>query len=576
MPRDRPCSSASSPSADAVLDNLRGDLPPKLGLTYARLKEVNPKIVCTHLSAYGRVGSRTAWPGYDYLMQAETGHLSLTGEPDGPPTRYGLSIVDLMTGLVAAFGLLAGVTKARETGIGMDVDTSLFDVALHNLNYPGTWYLNGGTVTGRTARSGHPSLVPSQLYRTQDGWLFIMCNKAKFWPLLAKELGHPEWIDDPELASFAARLAHRDRVTRLLDDALMQKPTAAWIEQLAGKVPVSPVFDVAQALENPFVHERDSVLGYDYPDGRAARMIANPIRVPGLELPTRAAPRMGEHTDSLLREAGFDDAAIAKLRALGVIDAPFGGAARDRRGRRPRRRPLRRRGDAFLGGAQRAAGHSCWSRRRLRPPRSRRRSPRRACSPSSASGRSRSASTSRSSTSARCSRASGARPGSPALGPIFTSQWSLAACAAGVLLVGVPNVFVAAIGRAADRRRLRPDHAGQLGDAGAHHAARALRAGVLDQADRRAARRRAGRPDGAERARAVRRGLGDGAGRGARPARHRPRRIAAPRPRCASRSRGAAAPTAPACCGRSASCSTTRCCASWRSARWCSRRCRSA
>ena len=306
-------------TADAVLDNLRGDLPAKLGLTYDALKAANPKIVCAHLSAYGRQGSRTAWPGYDYLMQAEAGHLMLTGEPDGPPTRYGLSIVDLMTGLAAAFGLLAGVTKARETGIGMDVDTSLFDVALHNLNYPGTWYLNGGTVTGRTARSGHPSLVPSQLYRTQDGWLFIMCNKEKFWPLLARELGHAEWIADPELVDFAARLKHRDRVTRLLDDVLMRQPPASWIARLSGKVPVSPVFDVAQALENPFVHERDSVLGYQYPDGRSARGIANPIRVPGVDLPRRAAPRMGEHTEALLREAGFDAAAIAKLRQLGVI-----------------------------------------------------------------------------------------------------------------------------------------------------------------------------------------------------------------------------------------------------------------
>ena len=190
-------------TADAVLDNLRGDLPAKLGLDHAALKEINPRIVCAHLSAYGRAGSRTAWPGYDYLMQAETGHLTLTGEPDGPPTRYGLSIVDLMTGLAAAFALLAGVTKARATGVGLDVDTSLYDVALHNLNYPGTWYLNAGVVTGRTARSGHPSLVPSQLYRTQDGWLFIMCNKEKFWPLLAKELGHPEWITDPELAALS-------------------------------------------------------------------------------------------------------------------------------------------------------------------------------------------------------------------------------------------------------------------------------------------------------------------------------------------------------------------------------------
>ena len=307
--------------ADAVLDNLRGDLPAKLGLTYQTLKEVNPRIVCTHLSAYGRVGSRTAWPGYDYLMQAEAGHLSLTGEPDGPPTRYGLSVVDLMTGLAAALGLLAGVTKARETGVGMDVDTSLFDVALHNLNYPGTWYLNAGTVTGRTARSGHPSLVPSQLYRTQDGWLFIMANKEKFWPVLARELGHPEWIEDPELVTFAARLRNRDRVTHMLDDALMKQNTATWIERLGGKVPVSPVFDIAQALENPFVHERDSVINYNYPDGRAARMIANPIRLSGVSLPQRAAPRMGEHNEALLQEAGFDAAQIRKLRDLGVIAA---------------------------------------------------------------------------------------------------------------------------------------------------------------------------------------------------------------------------------------------------------------
>jgi crotonobetainyl-CoA:carnitine CoA-transferase CaiB-like acyl-CoA transferase len=311
--------------ADAVLDNLRGDLPAKLGLTYEALKQANPKIVCAHLSAYGREGSRTAWPGYDYLMQAEAGHMTLTGEPDGPPTRYGLSIVDLMTGLATAFGLLAGVLKARESGLGMEVDTSLFDVALHNLNYPGTWYLNAGAVTGRTARSGHPSLVPSQLYRTQDGWIFVMCNKEKFWPLLVNELGHPEWVTDPELANYAARLKHRERVTRLLDDALMQQPTATWMARLAGKVPVSPVYDVAQALENPFVHERAGVLGYEYPDGRSARMVANPIRVGGVELPQRAAPTMGEHTEAVLLQAGFDAAAIAKLQALGVI-APLAHA----------------------------------------------------------------------------------------------------------------------------------------------------------------------------------------------------------------------------------------------------------
>ena len=319
-PEGRAAFQALAKGADAVLDNLRGDLPAKLGLTYEHLKEANPRIVCAHLSAYGRSGSRAAWPGYDYLMQAEAGHMSLTGEPGSPPARYGLSIVDLMTGLAAAFALLSGVVSARATGRGMDIDTSLFDVALHNLNYPGTWFLNGGTVTGRTPRSAHPSLTPSQLYRTRDGWIFIMCNKEKFWGVLAQALGKPEWASDPELATFKARLANRERVTQMLDAALMERTTAEWIRVFAGKVPASPVYDVAQALQSEFVAERQGVLDFDYPDGRpSARMIAAPIRVPGATLPTRAAPAMGADTEAELRAAGYSDERIAALRAAGAI-----------------------------------------------------------------------------------------------------------------------------------------------------------------------------------------------------------------------------------------------------------------
>ena len=134
--------------SDAVFDNLRGDLPAKLGITYAQLANVNPRIVCVHLSAYGRSGSRAAWPGFDYLMQAEAGYLSLTGEPDGPPARFGLSMIDMMTGTTAAMALLAGLVEARSTGRGRDLDVSLFDVAMHNLGYVATWYLNAGVVTG--------------------------------------------------------------------------------------------------------------------------------------------------------------------------------------------------------------------------------------------------------------------------------------------------------------------------------------------------------------------------------------------------------------------------------------------
>jgi succinate---hydroxymethylglutarate CoA-transferase len=307
-------------TADGVLDNLRGDLPEKLGLTHAQLRDCNERIVCAHLSAYGREGSRAAWPGYDYLMQAEAGHMSLTGEPDGPPERYGLSIVDLMTGLVACFGLLAGITSARATGKGRDVDTSLFDLALFNLNYPGTWYLNAGTVQGREKRSAHPSLVPSQLYRTRDGWIFVMCNKEKFWGVLAAELGHPEWASDPRYASFPERLRRRDELTALLDAEFSRDTTAAWLGKLRGKLPVAPVNDIAQALDNPFVAEREAIARFAYPDGRTARLVASPLRLSDAELPRRAAPALGADTEALLGELGYSPERIAALRAQRLIE----------------------------------------------------------------------------------------------------------------------------------------------------------------------------------------------------------------------------------------------------------------
>jgi succinate---hydroxymethylglutarate CoA-transferase len=300
--------------ADALFDNLRGDLPEKLGLTYAQLAPANPKIVCAHLSAYGREGSRAHWPGYDYLMQAEAGYLSLTGEPDGAPTRMGLSIVDLMTGLFAAFALVSGVLAARESGTGRDLDVSLFDTALQNLAYLATWYLNSGHVQRREPRSGHPSLVPSQLYRTRDGFIFIMCNKEKFWPILCERLGHPEWASDARFRMFKDRLRNRSEVNRLLDEALSAKTTAEWLAEFAGTVPAAPVNDLKTALDNPFVAERGLI-----PDYGRAHMVAGPVRDSTAEAPREPAPALGAHTDSVLRDCGFSDAEIAALRADRVI-----------------------------------------------------------------------------------------------------------------------------------------------------------------------------------------------------------------------------------------------------------------
>ncbi|CAM4218896.1 Crotonobetainyl-CoA:carnitine CoA-transferase CaiB and related acyl-CoA transferases [Bordetella tumbae] len=305
--------------ADAVFNNLRGDLPGRLGLTYDALRDVRADIVCVHLSAYGRDGERASWPGYDYLMQSEAGYLSLTGEPDGPPSRFGLSIIDLMTGTTAALGLVSAVLGARQSGIGRDVDVSLFDVALHNLGYLATWYLNGGHKTGRAPRSGHPSLVPSQLYRTADSWIFIMCNKEKFWPLLAQAMGHPEWIDNPDYRSFKDRLQNRDRFNEELEAVFMSQTTDHWMARFAGRVPAAPVYDVAQALDSSFVKARQCLLDAYDTEGRAIRNVASPIRCPGEAPLTRAAPAMGVDTDDLLAQAGYGPDQIASLRNNSVL-----------------------------------------------------------------------------------------------------------------------------------------------------------------------------------------------------------------------------------------------------------------
>ena len=306
--------------SDALIDNLRGNQAERLRLTYDHLKDINPRIVCAHLSAYGREGSRKSWPGYDYLMQAEAGYLSLTGEPNGPPARFGLSIVDMMTGLMTGFALASALVGARATGRGRDVDVSLFDVALHNLNYLAAWYFNGGHQQGREPRSAHPSLTPSQLYRTRDGWIFVMCNKEKFWPLFCDKLGRPELAGDPRFRDFKARLAHRDELTELLDGIFEARDTEDWIERLSGTVPVAPVHDVAQALDNPFVREQRRVATFRPRNaGPSVEMLTGPIRLSDMDLPTHTGPQLGEDNESILTALGYTPAGIARLREQGAI-----------------------------------------------------------------------------------------------------------------------------------------------------------------------------------------------------------------------------------------------------------------
>lgn len=288
--------------ADAVMNNLRGNLPEKLGLDYTSLKDHNAAIVCLHISAYGRNNSRKSWPGYDYLMQAEAGLMSVTGEPDGPPSRMGVSVIDYMSGVIGVVGLLSCIIQARATGKGCDVDTSLFDVALHQLSYLGVWFLNAGDVPSRIPRSAHPSLVPVQTARTADGWIYLMCMKDSFWEGLADRIGCSDMKSDPRFHSQEARRQNRDALSQLLDERLSTRTTAEWLERLSGVLPVAPIQNVASALSSEFITEIKAINTIQHSVNAALKVFANPIKLNGERLEQQAAPALGHDNVAVLGE----------------------------------------------------------------------------------------------------------------------------------------------------------------------------------------------------------------------------------------------------------------------------------
>lgn len=307
--------------ADAVYSNLRGDVPTKLGLTYETLRHINPRIVCCSLSAYGLTGPRSAEPGYDYVLQGLAGWMSLTGEPDGPPEKTGISLVDFSGGIVAAVSLLAGLHAARRDGIGLDCDVSLFDTAIGLLTYLGTWHLSAGHTPARTARSAHPSLVPFQNFPTADGWIVVSCPKDKFWARLADAVGRSELVADPRFVTIEDRRRNAAELVATLDTSLRTRTTAEWVAILtAAGVPCAPVNDVADAMLDPHTEARGMIITTDHFNLGVVRQPASPVRAGPPREDHRRAPMRGEDGEQILSELlGYDEARRAALATAGAF-----------------------------------------------------------------------------------------------------------------------------------------------------------------------------------------------------------------------------------------------------------------
>ena len=310
--------------SDAVYSNMRGDVPQLIGITYDDLKELNPAIVCCSLSGFGMTGPRRAEPGYDYVIQGLTGWMDITGEPDGPPTKSGLSVVDFSTGYVAALALLSGLHAAKRDGIGMDCDVSLYDTALSMLSYPGVWHLNAGFTPQRTHHSAHPSIVPFQAFQASDGWLVIAAPKEKFWKRLADVLGRSDLAEDPKFRRLADRQRNSVELLAILDEIIATRTVAEWMEPLrAAAVPSGEVKSVAAAFLDPQVAARNMVVEAEHPVYGRIKTIASPVKVGTDTAPVVRAPQRGEHTEEILRTLiDFDDDKIDAARASGAFGAP--------------------------------------------------------------------------------------------------------------------------------------------------------------------------------------------------------------------------------------------------------------
>ncbi len=308
--------------SDAVYSNLRGDVPAKIAIRYDDLKHLNPAVVCCSLTGFGMTGRRSKQPGYDYILQALAGWMSLTGEPGGPPAKSGLSLVDYSGGLVAAISLLSGLHAARRDGVGGDCDVSLYDTAMSMLTYPATWHLSAGFEPARTTHSAHPSLVPFQAFEASDGWLVVGCAKEKFWLRLAVAIGHPEWLEDPRYAGFAERATNKDSLIPKLEATFRTATVAEWLAVLepAG-IPVGPVNTVAEALTDGHLADRALIAEVEHPRLGTVREVRSPARFGPLS-PLTPAPDRNEAADYVLVQLlGYDDRHIGELRSAGAFGA---------------------------------------------------------------------------------------------------------------------------------------------------------------------------------------------------------------------------------------------------------------
>jgi succinate---hydroxymethylglutarate CoA-transferase len=307
--------------ADVLIDNFRIGTLEKWGFTDAWFEQHAPRLVRCSITGYGSTGPKAALPGYDFILQAESGLMSICGEPDGGPTKYGVAIVDVCTGMLASNSILAALNARHRTGKGQKVELSLYETSLAMLINVASNYLTAGRNAGRFG-NGHPSIVPYTTYQAADAMVAIGIGNERQFGRVAEVLGHPEWAKDPRFTSNRARVENRDVIDGFINEALSHDDADVWLDKLkAVGVPSGRINSVADALDDPHTAARDMIETVEHSTIGALKMLGIPFKFSDTACSVRRAPpTLGQHNDEILKgELGLDEKAIAELRQTKVI-----------------------------------------------------------------------------------------------------------------------------------------------------------------------------------------------------------------------------------------------------------------
>jgi crotonobetainyl-CoA:carnitine CoA-transferase CaiB-like acyl-CoA transferase len=307
--------------ADVVIDNFKQGTLERWGFDDGWFDEHAPQVVRCSIGGYGSSGPKAGRPGYDFILQAETGLMSITGEADGEPMKLGVAIVDICTGLLATISILGALQGRRATGRGRRAEVTLYDTGLMMLANVAANHLVSGAVPGRYG-NGHPNIVPYRTFSTSDGEFAVAVGNDAQFAKLAELAGHPEWAEDPRFARNRDRVEHRDVVDAMVQEALVTRTRAEWIPAFeAAGIPAGPINSVPEALSAPQTLARDMVVEVDHAAAGLLRLLGSPLRFDSEPCALRRPPpRLGEHTDDvLIGELGFDAADVERLRRDGIV-----------------------------------------------------------------------------------------------------------------------------------------------------------------------------------------------------------------------------------------------------------------